>query len=986
MTPNTPVTDDIETQLRRACAELDRSWRQGAGINAAELLTKAPALASDIDAAVELIYSEFAVREELGHSPDPAEYIQQFPPLADSLRQQFELHQILRLGEAPKAPRPVHDLATVAIGPYEVLEEIARGGAGVVYRARHRELHRLVALKVLASGRFSSAVESGRLWIEAEAAARLQHPNIVRIYEAGESQAGPWLAMELVHGGSLAIREPQPALHAAAIVETLARAVAYAHDCGVIHRDLKPANILMSASGAPMIADFGLAKLADDDRQLTIHDTLLGTPSYMAPEQAGEGNESVGRPADIHALGAVLYEMLTGRPPFLAETPLATLRLVVTQEPVSPKRLQPGVPVDLATICMKCLQKEPRRRYADAIELANDLKAFQAGEPIAARPVGATERTWKWVKRRPSIAALLATITLAMLLAVAGLLIHDARMRRELADTRRDLYTIQLAQAEQLSTTDPGRALALLDDTERCPKDLRDFAWGMLHTLCKQDRLTISDIHGLVGALAFSADGKTLQASTDEKKVFEWMVATGELLTTADGTLSPPESPWKVRVTKAGTVQVVDKATAALKGAIEPKNERKWRHLVASPDGTLLATVADETPQTVSLWDVATGKQRNSATGHFHPIDVLAFSPDGHSLATGGQDRLVRIWSTKDLKERLTCRGHLKTVNRLCFSSDNKLLASAGIDGTIRVWATQPDEGEILANGVKVTAMTFCSDGKHLATGNEEGEVRLWPLDDLSHPRTLPSRGGKALFIATSVDKRTMAAAMNTEIDLIDLATLERLATLSGHKSMIRAVAFSPDGKLLASSSEDGVLKLWNVPERKLIVSLQSPRGNTRFIGFSPDGRTVSAGNADGTATLRRVPSLEEYAALKGHDRPVLFAVYSPDGKTIATGGLDYLVKLWDADTLRERATLTGHTEYIFSAVYTPDGRTLATGSGNRFLDAPGEVRLWDVATGHSRGVLAGQCGPVAFSTDGRILATVHNYVDIRLWRSCDLD
>jgi serine/threonine protein kinase len=305
-----------------------------------------------------------------------------------------------------------------AVAGYEVLGELGRGGMSVVYKARQAHPARLVALKVLLAGGHAGPQQQARFLAEGDALARLQHPNIVQVFEVGQCDGVPWLALEYMAGGSLMHRLagiPQPAREAAALVQVLARAVQHAHAQGVIHRDLKPANVLLTEEGTPKIADFGLAK--QERPELTPTGAILGTPSYMAPEQA-EAKKDVGPAVDVYALGAILYELLTGRPPFRGATVLETLEQVRTQEPVPPSQLQPGTPRDLGTICLKCLQKEPAKRYAGAQELADDLRRFLDGRPILARPVGPLGRAGRWARRNPGWAAMFGSVA-ALLLTTA---------------------------------------------------------------------------------------------------------------------------------------------------------------------------------------------------------------------------------------------------------------------------------------------------------------------------------------------------------------------------------------------------------------------------------------------------------------------------------------------------------------------------------------------------------------------------------------
>ncbi|RUL81809.1 serine/threonine-protein kinase [Tautonia sociabilis] len=321
---------------------------------------------------------------------------------------------------------------------YDLIAPIGRGGNGIVTKARHRRLGRLVALKRLRSGPDADPRELVRFRVEAEAAARLQHPNIVQIFDVGRVGGQPYIAMEYVSGGSLADRlttGPLRPREAAALVETLARAVDHAHRAGVIHRDLKPANVLLTADGTPKLADFGLAKRLDAATAgPTQSDALLGTPHYMAPEQAAGRPEAVGPAADVYALGAILFECLTGRPPFIAPSPLEALDLVRSAEPPPPSRLQPGIPRDLQTICLTCLEKAPARRYSSAGALADDLARFAAGEPIRARRTGPVGRLVKWARRRPSQAALLGLSALVAALALTSVLAANVRLLRAIGD------------------------------------------------------------------------------------------------------------------------------------------------------------------------------------------------------------------------------------------------------------------------------------------------------------------------------------------------------------------------------------------------------------------------------------------------------------------------------------------------------------------------------------------------------------------------
>ncbi len=374
--------------------------------------------------------------DELGDSGcTPEEVCAACPELLPEVRRRWlrmcavnaDLHALFPMpgsnpGLAADTPVPWHTGAELPHVPgYEVEALLGRGGMGLVYKARHQRLNRFVALKMLITGAYAAPHERARFQREAEAVASLRHAHIVQVHDVGDHEGWPYFTMELLEGGSLAqAGTPQPARQAAALVATLAEAMQVAHRGGIVHRDLKPANILFTAEGTPKVADFGLARHFDGEPAFTLSGTRLGTPSYMAPEQVIGKAGTTGPAADIYALGTFLYEMLTGRPPFRGETAAETERQVLNHEPVSPARLNPKVPRDLETICLKCLSKEPQRRYSSAAALAEDLRRFGDGRPIQARRVGWAERSWRWGRRNPTAAALAAALFALVTLAVSG--------------------------------------------------------------------------------------------------------------------------------------------------------------------------------------------------------------------------------------------------------------------------------------------------------------------------------------------------------------------------------------------------------------------------------------------------------------------------------------------------------------------------------------------------------------------------------------
>jgi tetratricopeptide (TPR) repeat protein len=431
-------------------ADQRRRWLRGRRVPVETYRDRVPGLAGDPGALLALIQGEMTLRAELGEQTGEAEYASRFPELADALHRYLTTPRAAdtaspagphRRGPspptvtdapAPPAGAPRADRPTVEVPGYDLLGELGRGGAGVVYKARQTALDRVVALKMILTGGHAAEGELARFLAEAEAVARLQHPNVVQVYEVGRHEGLPYFSLEYCPGGSLADRlagGPLPARAAAELTAAVARGVHAAHARGIIHRDLKPGNVLLAEDGTPKVGDFGLAKRLERDSGLTQTGSFLGTPSYMAPEQAEGRGRRVGPAVDVYALGAVLYECLTGRPPFRGADAWATLEQVRIGEPVPVRQLQPGVPRDLETVCLKCLQKDPDKRYASAQALADDLGRFLAGEPIVARPVPPWERAWKWAKRRPTAAALAAVSAAALALLVGGSFWYGERLR-----------------------------------------------------------------------------------------------------------------------------------------------------------------------------------------------------------------------------------------------------------------------------------------------------------------------------------------------------------------------------------------------------------------------------------------------------------------------------------------------------------------------------------------------------------------------------
>jgi WD40 repeat protein/serine/threonine protein kinase len=892
-------------------------------------------------------------------------------------------------------PTPIDPKALIPfqLTGYEILVELGRGGMGVVYKARQISLNRLVALKMMTAGIWGSAQEAIRFKMEADALAQLHHPNIVQIHEIGAKDGQPFLALEFVEGGSLDRRlagTPTDPQVAAQFMEVMARAVHFAHERKIVHRDLKPGNILLQPAqpketdlrtAVPKITDFGLAKRLDQESDQTRTGAVVGTPSYMAPEQAASKLDEIGPASDVYALGAILYEMLTGRPPFHGVTPVATLQQVLTEEPVAPRRLQSGVPVDLETICLKCLAKDPARRYASAAALADDLARFQAGHPILARPTSWSEHTIKWIKRRPALAGLLGASAVAALLLV-GLLVglyYNALLQDSLTETqkqrdradnlarldRRHRYIHEMGTAQTHWNKNRVPELLEILNTKRADDaeypDFRSFEWHYLSGLGRSELRNYARHEHPVACVAFSPT-ENLAASAGGASTLEGAQVRG-----------------------VGEVHLWDPDTGATKFVLQG-HAREVNAVAFSPDGAILASA--DSDRKVMLWNVAAGERRRVLEGHTAAVTALAFHPDGRRLASASRNGIIKIQSVAPgMSEReLVLEGAV--LSSVAFSHDGMHLLAGGHDprqgnaGEVREWDIET--GKVVntyrGHDGAVTALLFRPRSDSFLSASEDRTIRVWNLGKKEPVQTLHGHGDRVTALA--LDRRgTRLASASADLTALvwDLAAGKELFSRKGHTDVLRGVAFSRDGKRLLTAAADRTVKVWHADGPQEYVPLAGHERQVTDLVFSLDGDLLASAGEDHTIRLWRTATGETASTLSGHQAPVrCLALNHAKGKAfhLVSAGDDGAVRFWDANAAKEVFRLEAPRQQLHALALSPDGtHVAAAGASDGDFQAAATIALWNIAQKGIVRTLAGHPSRItalAFSPDGKRLVSAN--------------
>jgi WD40 repeat protein len=986
------------------------------------------------DNGLEEVLAEYLQAVDAGEPPDRLEFIAAHPMFARELEEFFEDRALFEQAARPwtplaerssgdEVPTMGGNTALAApgtrlayFGDYQLLEEIARGGMGVVYKARQISLNRIVAVKMILAGQFASAGDVQRFRIEAENAANLDHPNIVPIYEVGRFKGQHYFSMKLIEGGRLAQQIPRFTKDhraAARLVACVARAVGYAHQRGILHRDLKPGNILLDAAGNPQVTDFGLARRLERDGDLTLSGAILGTPSYMAPEQA-HSHKGLTTRADVYSVGAILYELLTGQPPFRADTAVETLRQVREQEPARPSSFNTRIDRDLETICLKCLQKDPAHRYLSAEAMAVDLERWLRGEPIGARPVNPIERLRRWARRNRAIASLAASLATVLIVVAIGSSIAAGVFLRQRNDAQKTTAEKILAESDArsrfvssalvqargaLSSSAPGRRLDSLEALAAAAQLRPSTALRSLAVACMglSDFRKVREWRGHDPAIDFNHACTAYADCDSQGRVLLYRVPT------------PGAEPGPPIARLAG---------------------RAWnRHAIFSPDDRLVAVSDDDghvrvfgldgklvldikdgpacdfTPDgaclaaatlggAMTIYDLRSGAVRRRLS--WPAMNEMAFSPDGRKLAMWRRYETNDAFVGEIASGKIARLPHPSRVYRIGWHPNGNLLAVAAADQNIHIWdvaAVDAAVPQAVLQGHQSTVIDvkFSHSGDLLASSSWDGTVLLWDWPGRRHkPIQIFGEGG----LRFSPDDRVLAVSGEEGIHWLVAVEESRQCRTRAMPAVHRLqAAFSPDGTLLASGGA-AVVRIWNLSDPAL-TSLDLPMPEqTRCVTFHPNGTCLFVLAETG---LWRVPIAEQKVATTATDplAPRLLQIGPPalvvafprggdgqiqiaaDGSHAAIGqvGRESLVlNLLHTD---EQITLGGSADTMFINM-SQDSKMVVTGTWKGSGDQ--RVRVWDARTGrllHALPISAD--ANAALSPDSRWLLT-SSPTELRFW------
>ena len=885
---------------------------------------------------------------------------------------------------------------------YEILSRISHGGMGVVYKARQKNLNRIVALKIIRADKHAGEATIKRFREEAKTIASLKHPHIVDIHDFGVKSGQPYFSMEYIDGGTLSdsIRNnPLSAKEAARYVESIARAIHYAHSQQILHRDLKPSNILVDKQHHPYVTDFGVAKRVSLDSDLTATGEVLGTPSYMPPEQTG--GMPLGPTCDVYSLGAILYALLTAHPPFQSETAMDTMMQVRNTDPVAPRLLNPTVPVDLDTICLKCLEKSHLKRYRSADKLADELQRFLDGKPILARPVSKPEKVWRWCQRNRLVAALIMMVAMSLIggAAVASVMyVREAEALENRTETLSRMYLKEanLEDPANMMQTLPWLAASLRLDEGNPKREpvARVRIAAALQSCASLEQMWFHEAASKFST--FSPDGKSVLTVSADKTARVWDVATGKPLTeplvhagsVQHGAFSH-DGKYIATACYDGIAQVWDVSTgesiSTLRHGVNPENPEVPGQVMRvrfrptdpdQPDQMILATASLD--HTARVWDGRTGEELDQLQ-HDNQVRDALFDHTGRLLVTSSYDGKARIWDwnesrNEERKQPLILDHGRKdyAVESLAISPDGKRVITGTGLGNIGIWDTET--GELLTDPplkhVGIIENIACSpDGNYFVTAgnggtnNTTGTVRVWSLLTGDLVIEIPyEHSDRVMSLAFTPDSRRLATgSWDGKVGVWGIATGIPSLPIIPHSDRVHHVEFAPGEQnrlQLLTNCDDGTIRLWKLPEqppraelpyRSDIHTFAKAADADRFLLATQESEasiTICDIKPDGKLSILDMPVFHPNI---GHQSNVTCAAISADGRLSATGGHDNFAIVWDLSTKQPITPRLKHTFRIQQVKFSRNDRFLLVIDhdlkGNRNatcweIDAPQEP-LW---------------------------------------------